>query len=393
MWARILALSLLTCVLGQAEAQTEASRPVRARDLGIEIGLFPTGEFNAITDIKGVAVGHTTLIEGDDLRTGVTVVVPHPGDLFQSKVPAAVWVANGFGKLTGISQVRELGTIETPIALTGTLSTWNVADAMAEWVLEQEGHSTIRSVNPVVGECNDGFLSDIRQRPVGKKHLRQALASADTGIVEEGTVGAGTGTRCLGFKGGIGTASRRVADYLGGFTIGVLVQTNFGGCLTVAGVPLCEQLGTVPFGLAEERGSCMIVIATDAPLDARQLERVAARSPMGLARVGGFASNGSGDYAIAFSTHPDCRVDASQRQAEAVPRLPDRALSPLFAAVVEATEEAVLNSLFAAKAVTGFDGQVSEAIPIDIVVGELVRREVIVRGEGSKSGSAGAPAR
>ncbi|MCP4901795.1 MAG: P1 family peptidase [bacterium] len=382
MRATIFALGLFTFGFALAGTETADTDTARARDLGIEIGLFATGPLNSITDVEGVTVGHSTLIEGEDLRTGVTVVVPHPGNLFQRKVPAGVFVANGFGKLTGISQVRELGTLETPIALTGTLSAWNVADALAEWVLEQDGNAGIRSVNPVVGECNDGYLSDIRRRPVGRKHVRHALASASSGAIREGTVGAGTGTTCLGFKGGIGTASRVLPDRLGGFSIGVLVQTNFGGCLTVAGVPMCKGLGTVPFGLTEERGSCMVVVAVDAPLNARQLERVAARTPMGLARVGGSASNGSGDYAIAFSTNPQCRVEASQKEAQLVPRLPDRGLSPLFAAVVEATEEAVLNSMFAATAVTGFDGHVSDRVPVDVVVAELTRRGVIEeRGE------------
>lgn len=381
MWVRSLVLSLFVCCCATAEVNNAERAPSRVRELGIEIGLLPAGPLNAITDVAGVTVGHSTLVEGEDLRTGVTVIVPHAGNLFQSKVPAGVFVANGFGKLTGISQVRELGTIETPIALTGTLSTWNVADALAGWVLEQEGNADIRSVNPVVGECNDGYLSDFRKRPVGKRHVDEALAAADTGTVAEGSIGAGTGTRCLGFKGGIGTASRQIPERLGGHTVGVLVQTNFGGCLTVAGVELCRQLGTVPFGLDEERGSCMIVVATDAPLDARQLERMAARAPFGLARVGGSASNGSGDYAVAFTTHPGCRVPADARSIETVPRLPDRSLSVLFSAVVEATEESVLNSMFTATTVKGFRGHVSEALPTEEVMDVLALRGVLTETE------------
>jgi len=352
----------------------EKARP-RAREAGVVTGILPAGPLNAITDVAGVKVGHATLIAGQDIRTGVTVVLPHSGNLFQEKVPAAIFVANGFGKLAGVTQVQELGTLETPIALTGTLSTWKVADALAEWVLGLPGNGEVLSVNPVVGECNDGDLSDIRKRPVGRDQLLAALNAAGGGAVAEGCVGAGTGTRCLGWKGGIGTASRKLPPSLGGWTVGVLVQTNFGGVLTVAGVLVGVELGRYAFKdelAAPERGSCMVVIATDAPLDARQLKRLAARMPMGLARTGAFASNGSGDYAVAFTTHPSCRVPHGVRGVRTVPVLADDDLSPLFLAVVEATEEAVLNSLFAATTTRGFAGHVSEALPVDRVL-EILR--------------------
>ena len=352
----------------------EKARP-RAREAGVVTGILPAGPLNAITDVAGVKVGHATLIAGQDIRTGVTVVLPHSGNLFQEKVPAAIFVANGFGKLAGVTQVQELGTLETPIALTGTLSTWKVADALAEWVLGLPGNGEVLSVNPLVGECNDGDLSDIRKRPVGRDQLLAALNAAAGGAVAEGCVGAGTGTRCLGWKGGIGTASRKLPPSLGGWTVGVLVQTNFGGVLTVAGVPVGVELGRYAFKdelAAPERGSCMVVIATDAPLDARQLKRLAARMPMGLARVGGFASNGSGDYAIAFTANPLCRVPNEARGTRSVTALADDDLSPLFLATVESTEEAVLNSLFAATTTRGFAGHVAEALPVDRVL-EILR--------------------
>ena len=349
------------------------ARP-RARAAGVVTGVLAPGPLDAITDVAGVAVGQVTLRRGERVRTGVTVVVPHPGNVFRDKVPAAVHVANGFGKLTGVSQVRELGTLETPIALTGTLNVWRVADALAEWVLEQPGNEDVTSVNPVVGECNDGYLSDVRARPVGREQVRAALAAAASGPVEEGSVGAGTGTRCLGFKGGIGTASRRLPARLGGWTVGVLVQTNFGGVLTIAGVPVGVELGRYAFADVlepPERGSCMVVVATDAPLDGRQLGRLASRVPMGLARTGSFASNGSGDYAIAFSVHPGGRVADGARGVRTREVLAGDDLSPLFLAVVEATEEAVLDSLFTATSSTGIDGHGAAALPVDRVLGIL----------------------
>jgi len=373
-------LAALTVVASVSRA--EQPRP-RARDVGVVVGILPNGSLNAITDVAGVKVGHATLVAGEDIRTGVTVVLPHSGNVFQEKVPAAIFVGNGFGKLTGVTQVQELGTLETPIALTGTLSTWRVADALAEWVLGLPGNGEVLSVNPVVGECNDGDLSDIRKRPVGREQLLAAISAAAGGAVTEGCVGAGTGTKCLGWKGGIGTASRRLPPSLGGWTVGVLVQTNFNGVLTVAGVPVGVELGRHAFRdelAAPERGSCMVVIATDAPLDARQLSRLAARMPMGLARTGAFASNGSGDYAIAFSTHPSCRVPNGARGVRTVTVLADNDLSPLFLSVVEATEEAVLNSLFTATTTRGFGGHVAEALPVDRVL-EILRSHGALRGE------------
>ncbi len=362
-------------------AEAAATPPrLRARDLGIVTGILPPGPGNAITDVAGVLVGQTTVVAGDDVRTGVTVILPHGGDPFREKVPAAVFVANGFGKLTGISQVQELGTLETPIALTGTLNTFRVADAIVDWVLSRPGNERIESVNPVVGECNDGYLSDARRRPVTREHVVAAIAAAAGGPVAEGSVGAGAGTRCLGWKGGIGTASRRLPASLGGWTLGVLVQTNFSGVLTIAGAPVGVELGRYSFKdeLAErEKGSCMIVVATDAPVDARQLRRLAARTPMGLARVGAFASSGSGDYAVAFTAHPGCRVTHEAGGVRAVPVLADDDVSPLLLATVEATEESVLNSLLAATTVTGFGGHTTDAIPLDRVVAILERHGLV----------------
>ncbi len=377
-----LSLGLLTTVaLLAAPIAAPAKRP-RAREAGVVTGILPTGPLDAITDVAGVRVGQVTLVEGDDVRTGVTVILPHGGNVFQEKVPAAVFVANGFGKMTGISQVEELGTLETPIALTGTLNTWRVADALAEWVLGLPGNGDVHSVNPVVGECNDFLLSDGRRRPVTRDHVFRALAAASGGPVAEGCVGAGTGTRCLGFKGGIGTASRRLPASLGGWTVGVLAQTNFGGVLTVAGVPVGVELGVHAFKddvEPPERGSCVVVVATDAPLDARQLRRVAARVPMGLARAGSFASNGSGDYALAFSTHRSGIAGHEAPGVREVTLLPDDDLSQLFLATVEATEEAVLNSLFAATTTRGFQGHVVEALPLDRVLEILRRHNALAR--------------
>ncbi len=381
---RWLVLALVAALAFLPNASSAQKPRPRAREVGVATGILPTGSFNAITDVPGVKVGQTTLVTGEDVRTGVSVILPHSGNLFQEKVPAAIFVANGFGKLTGVTQVQELGTLETPIALTGTLNVWRVADALADWVLALPGNGDVLSVNPVVGECNDGELSDIRRRPVAREHVLSALASASSGPVNEGCVGAGTGTRCLGWKGGIGTASRKLPPSLGAWTVGVLVQTNFGGVLTVAGVPVGVELGRYAFKdelAAPERGSCMVVIATDAPVDARQLRRLAARMPIGLARTGAFASNGSGDYAIAFTANPACRIQHSGRGALTAPVLADDDLSPLFLAVVEATEEAVLNSMFAATTTRGFAGHTAEALPIERVL-EILRRHnaLVTRG-------------
>ncbi|MFN2383544.1 MAG: P1 family peptidase [Gemmatimonadota bacterium] len=373
------------------DALADSVRP-RVRAFGLVIGSLPPGPLNAITDVPGVRVGHVTLIEGDSIRTGVTAIHPHGGDLFAAKVPAAIHVANGFGKLTGSTQVAELGTIETPIVLTNTLAVGRAADALARWTLERTAVEGVRSVNPVVGETNDGFLNAIRIPRVGAAEVHAALDGAREGPVAEGTVGAGTGTSALGFKGGIGTASRRVRIGAASYTLGVLVQSNFGGALEIAGVPVGRQLGAAGFldewlpagessgagdsiggGQANADrpdaagGSILIVVATDAPVEAAALARIARRAPYALGRVGGFSYHGSGDYVIAFSTSGSLRVPHVTEGAES-PRaaLTGDALNPLFLAVVEATEEAILNSLFRATRVTGHHGT-SRALPLDRV--------------------------
>jgi D-aminopeptidase len=358
--------AVLLLVLGlasQANAQTR-----RARDIGIVAGVLPPGSNNAITDVAGVRVGQTTIIEGDSIRTGVTAVLPHSGNLFFDRVPAALHVGNGFGKLIGVTQLSELGELETPILLTCTLCVWKAADAMAAYLLSQPGMEEVRSINPVVGETNDGYmLNAIRSRPISAEAVRHALASAASGRVQEGSIGAGTGTVAFGWKGGIGTSSRRsTTSSDSGWTVGVLVQSNFGGELQILGVPvgrLLKRSGTKPRQDAQGvRGSIMIVVATDAPLSDRNLRRLASRAMLGLGKTGSVASNGSGDYVIAFSTHPEVRRSAAmagKRGAELV----NDDMSPLFQATVEATEEAIYNSLFAATAVSSRRGTV-EALPV-----------------------------
>ncbi|HUG39782.1 MAG TPA: P1 family peptidase [Longimicrobiales bacterium] len=371
-------LSLLVALLamqlpGPAPAQTpeQTSDRPRAREAGVMVGIFPPGPLNGITDVAGVRVGHTTVAEGDGIRTGVTAIFAHPGNPYRERVPAAIVVGNGFGKLLGATQVRELGELETPILLTCTLCVWHAADAMVEWLLARPGMGEVRSINPVVGETNDGFLNDIRTRPVRPEHVVAALEGATAGPVTEGSVGAGTGTVAFGWKGGIGTASRRLPASLGGWTVGVLVQTNHGGVLTVAGAPVGVALGRYPFRQALEAniperdggdGSIMIVVATDAPLSARSLERLGERALAGLARTGSIMSNGSGDYVIAFSTAASVRRRESEGP-RTIEDLPDDLLSPLFLGAIEATEEAIYNSLFRATTVTGHRGTV-EALPL-----------------------------
>ena len=345
------------------------------RSLGIEIGVLPTGRLNTITDVEGVRVGHSTLERGDSIRTGVTAILPHGNNVFQSKVPAAVYVGNGFGKLMGSTQVQELGNLETPIILTNTLSVPTAANALLNYLLAQPGNEDVRSVNAVVGETNDGYLNDIRGRHVTEADVLAALTKADTGQVRQGNVGAGTGTRCFGFKGGIGTASRTVPTTLGGYTVGVLVQSNFGGVLQIDGVPIGQELQR--FYLRDQLshspdGSCMIIVATDAPLDHRNLERLAKRALLGLGKTGGIASNGSGDYVIAFSTAATLRIP--HRSAEPLRSgqvVRNAGMSPLFLAVIEATEEAIINSLFAAETTTG-NGHTVPALPTDKVL-EIMR--------------------
>lgn len=347
----------------------------RPREMGIKIGVLPTGNQNAITDVAGVKVGQVTLIQGKEVRTGVTAILPHDGTIFQQKVPAAVYVGNGFGKLAGSTQVEELGTLETPIILTNTLSVPTAADALIDWSLQQPGNENVRSVNPLVGETNDGGLNDIRGRHVKKEHVLEAIQKAQSGAVAEGNVGAGTGTVAFGWKGGIGTSSRKLPEKLGGYTVGVLVQTNFGGVLQINGVPVGEELGQYSFKETLDKssdGSCMMIVATDAPLDARNLKRLAKRAIMGLARTGGIASNGSGDYVIAFSTAYRIPYETIQPTA-AITLLHNDYMSPLFLAVIEATEEAIVNSLFMAETTTGTQGRTIPALPREKVM-ELMKK-------------------
>ena len=374
--ALVLVVTLTSSLMGQ----TPSERP-RARDVGVVVGIFPTGPLNAITDVPGVRVGQVTVSEGDGVRTGVTAILPHEGDVFHDRVPAAVHVGNGFGKLLGVTQLRELGELATPILLTCTLCVWTAADAMVGWLLDRPGMEAVRSINPVVGETNDGYLNDIRRRPIRPEHVIRALESAASGPVEEGAVGAGTGTVAFGWKGGIGTSSRRLPERYGGDTVGVLVQSNFGGVLTINGAPVGRELERFAFqdaiasgpGNGEDRadGSIMIVIATDAPLDARNLERLAARAMTGLARTGASMTNGSGDYAIAFSTAESVRRRPGSTVRQ-IADLPNDALSPLFQAVAEATEEAIYNSLFRATTTTGHHGTV-EALPLERTL-EILRK-------------------
>jgi len=374
-----------------SQTTNQTLRP-RARDLGVVVGILPTGKNNAITDVAGVRVGHSALIRGDNVRTGVTAILPHSGNLFQEKVPAAIFVGNGFGKLMGSTQVNELGEIETPILLTNTLNVPRVADALIEWMLQLPGNEEVRSINPIVAETNDGYLNDIRGRHIGRDEVFAAIKSAKEGTVEEGSVGAGTGTVAFGWKGGVGTSSRVIPQSLspgtaatgvtGGYTVGVLVQSNYGGVLTINGAPvgrelgkyyLKEQISTVSgadrIGDAAD-GSIIMVVATDAPMDARNLKRLAARAMLGLARTGSPSTNGSGDYVIAFSVANRIRAGDNLRSAQT---LGNDAMSPLFEAVVEATEEAIYNSLFKATTVTGWDGHRVDALPIEKTV-EILKK-------------------
>jgi D-aminopeptidase len=397
LWVCLLLFAFKT----MSQTTNQTPRP-RARDLGVVVGILPTGKNNAITDVAGVRVGHVTLIRGDNVRTGVTAILPHPGNLFQEKVPAAIFVGNGFGKLMGSTQVNELGEIETPILLTNTLNVPRVADALIEWMLQVPGNEEVRSINPIVAETNDGFLNDIRGRHAGREEVFAAIKSAREGTVEEGSVGAGTGTVAFGWKGGVGTSSRVIPQSLGAYTVGVLVQSNYGGVLTINGAPVGRELGKyylkeqISTASGSERGSrsgltvraplataggaiqigdaadgsIIMVVATDAPLDARNLKRLAARAMLGLARTGSPSTNGSGDYVIAFSAANRIRAGESLRSAQT---LGNDAMSPLFEAVVEATEEAIYNSLFKATTVTGRDGHRVEALPIEKTVDILKR--------------------
>jgi D-aminopeptidase len=363
-------------VLAAASSHPQSIERVRIRDLGLEIGIFRTGTLNALTDVPDVRVGQVTIVQGDSVRTGVTAILPHGGNLFQEKVPAAIFVGNGFGKLLGSTQLEELGQIETPVLLTNTLSVWEVANGVVDYMLSLAGNENVRSVNPVVGETNDGGLNDIRGRHVGRHDAVRAIQAARGGPVAEGCVGAGTGTVCFGWKGGIGTSSRVLPSSLGGFTVGVLVQTNFGGVLDIAGVPVGKELGRYSFRNEIKNpgdGSCMIVVATDAPLNSQQLKLVARRATLALGRTGSSMSNGSGDYVIAFSTSPDVRIRPTDMRIQTISRLREDDLSPLFQATVESTEEAIYNSLLMATSVKGYKGTEVEALPVD-KVREILRR-------------------
>jgi D-aminopeptidase len=372
---------LLFCALWAGSAT--AQQPARARALGIQPGTLPPGPLNAITDVAGVRVGQTTVRLGDSVRTGVTAILPHGGNPFLERVPAAIYVGNGFGKLLGITQVAELGELETPILLTCTLCVWKAADALVGWMLARAGMAEVRSINPVVGETNDGYvLNAIRSRPITERDVRAALDNATTGPVAEGSVGAGTGTVAFGWKGGIGTSSRRVTVDDSTWTVGVLVQSNFGGDLLVLGVPVGRALGRQGVSRTADtqgpKGSIMMVVATDAPLSDRNLRRLAARAIVGLARTGSSMGNGSGDYVIAFSSHPAVRrrLDAARLTTS---ELGNEAVNGLFQGVAEATEEAIYNSLFMAQTVTSRQGTV-EAIPVQEVTRILDAHGVRTRG-------------
>ena len=357
---KFLIQSILTLIIINNVLQSQKMRP---REMGLEIGLFQPGQWNAITDVNGVKVGHETIIQGDNVRTGVTIIVPHEGNLFKNKVMAAVYVTNGFGKALGFTQVEELGTIETPIGLTNTLNIFNVANAIVDYMIIN--NPNIRSVNPVVGETNDSGLNDIQGRHVLKKHVLKAIQNAKSGPVTEGSIGAGTGTRALGYKGGIGTSSRVLPKEAGGFTVGVLVQTNFGGSLMINGAPVGRELKKSPFSSSipydEDEGSCMIVIATDAPLSNRNLKRMAKRVDHAFGRVGAYSSNGSGDYAIIFSTS---KPQSSDKKSFTRKEIKNNSMNGLFMATVEATEEAIINSLFMAETVSSKYGKMEE-LPVD----------------------------
>ena len=373
---------VFSCLLSwSSAAEAEAQQRPRARDLGIAPGILSPGPYNAITDVAGVRVGQTTLVQGDSVRTGITAILPHPGNLFFDRVPAAIHVGNGFGKLVGGTQVVELGELETPILLTCTLCVWKAADAMADYLLELPGMETVRSINPVVGETNDGYvLNEIRSRPIVPDDVRAALSRATSGPVAEGSVGAGTGTIAFGWKGGIGTSSRITAARDSGWTVGVLVQSNFGGDLQIVGVPVGRELGRSGVQPRPDpqgpRGSIMIVVATDAPLSDRNLGRLAGRAMLGLGKTGSVASNGSGDYVIAFSTHPGVRRRARETRHSTADLANDET-SPLFQATVEATEEAIYNSLFTATSVSSRGGTV-EALPVPEVL-RILRAHRVLR--------------
>lgn len=375
----VVALFLVCILIVPLRSFAQDNERPRAREIGLIVGTFPTGLHNAITDVDGVRVGHATVIEGDDIRTGVTAIIPADGDLYREPVPGWIHVGNGYGKLIGETQVREFGEIETPILLTCTLSVWQAAEALADYLLQRPGESQ-HTINPIVGETNDSRVNNMWVDPIKPEHVREALENAKSGPVEEGSVGAGTGTAAFGWKGGIGTSSRVLPASLGGYTVGVLVQTNFGGTLSINGAPVGRELGRYAYQRAlesrenpqQDGGSIMIVVATDAPLNALNLDRLSRRAIMGLARTGSFASNSSGDYVIAFSTAKSVRRPRSSRKPKQTEMLLNPSMSPLFAATVEATEEAIYNAIFKATTVHG-RGRVLEAIPLDRTI-EILRK-------------------
>ncbi len=381
--ARCLVLLIAVMPLANITAQDAQSRP-RARDIGLVVGTFPTGPMNAITDVSHVRVGHATRIEGDDIRTGVTAIIPGPGNLYTHPVPAWIHVGNGYGKLIGETQVREFGEIETPILLTCTLCVWSAANALKEWVYQQPGMGE-HTVNPVVGETNDSRVNNMWVDPIQREQVFAALDNASDGPVEEGSVGAGTGTQAFSWKGGIGTSSRVLPKSLGGYTVGVLVQTNFGGTLSMNGAPVGRELGSYayddelkagPKSDDREDGSIMMVVATDAPLNARSLDRLAMRAIMGLARTGSFAHNGSGDYVIAFSTDQGARRPRESNRPVVTPELVNESMSPLFSATAEATEEAIYNAILKATTVSSKRGTL-EALPLEETIEILKKYRVL----------------
>jgi len=382
--AAIFLFSFIFVISNFGQTVNSTAEKPRAREIGLKIGILPTGKLNSITDVEGVSVGNSTIIQGENVRTGITAILPHNGNLFREKVPAAIFVGNGFGKLMGSTQVNELGEIETPILLTSTLAVPRTADFLLDFMLAMPGNESVQSINPLVAETNDGYLNDIRGRFITQKNVFDAIKNAKTDNIEEGSIGAGTGTVAFGFKGGIGTSSRKLPASLGGYTVGVLVQSNFGGVLTIDGAPVGIELGKYYLKETIEKensklsqnkndlndsadGSIIIVIATDAPLDVRQLKRLAARSMTGLARTGSAMTNGSGDYAIAFSSAPQVRLKPLEngQTLRNFSLLANDAMSPLFQATIEATEEAILNSLFRATTVKGRENRTVEALPID----------------------------
>ena len=378
----VAAVMLLPNVLNCQNKETVMKR---ARDYGIEIGILKPGSLNAITDVPGVKVGQLTLKEGDSVRTGVTAILPYEGNIFQNKVPAGIFVGNGFGKLTGYTQVEELGNLETPIVLTNTLSVPTAAAAVIRHTLSQPGNEGVQSVNAVIGETNDGRVNDIRGRHITEENVLDAIGRAAGGPVEEGNVGAGTGTVCFGFKGGIGTASRVLPTKRGGFTVGVLVQTNYGGILQINGVPVGQELGRYSFrnnvNEYKEDGSCMIVVMTDAPLTARNLKRLGSRAFAGMMRTGASGSNGSGDYIIAVSTAEELRIPySSDSMYEEWREIRNDEMDLLFQAAAEATEEAIINSLFAAETVRARNGMTIEALPVEKTL-EIMRKYNRLKGD------------